>query len=141
MLVNEQADSPLLFDADEILDCIMENSIDCIVIKDKQGRYIWINNAGCAFLNRSLEEVIGKTDFDLFEKEAALVIRNTDQEVMMQDITHTYEAFLKPSHAHGRQFKAIKRAYKNSHGEIQGIINIVRDITNATSAITKERAG
>jgi len=138
MLANEQAESPIAFDTDEILDCIMHNSIDCIVIKDKLGRYIWINHAGCAFLNRSVEEVIGKTDFDLFERDAALLIRKTDHEVMMQDITHTYEAFLKPSQAPGRQFKAIKRPYKNSHGETQGIINIVRDITASVSTSIPE---
>lgn len=133
MLANEQAGTPLIFDADAILDCIMENSIDCIVIKDKQGRYIWINHAGCDFLNRTPEEVIGKTDFDLFEREAALLIRKTDQEVMQQDVTQTYEAFLKPDNSLGRQFKAIKRAYKNDQGEIQGIINIVRDVTPASA--------
>jgi len=134
MLANEQAELPIEFDADEILDCIMENSVDCIVIKDKLGRYIWINHAGCAFLNRSVEEVLGKTDFDLFDRDAALLIRKTDQDVMMQEVTHTYEAFLKPSQAPGRQFKAIKRPYKNSHGETQGIINIVRDITPSVAA-------
>ena len=127
MFPEEQDFSSFEFDAEEILNCIMQDSTDCIVIKDKQGRYIWINEAGALFLDRQIEEVIGKTDFELFDREAAFSIRKSDMEVMSRGLCEVHEAFLKPISAKGRQFKAIKRAYKNSSGQVQGIINIVRE--------------
>ena len=130
LLLSEDPPPLFQFDADEILNCIMDNTTDCIAVKDIQGRYVWINNAGATFLNRTIEEVIGKTDFDLFDLEAALKIRNSDKEVMSEISGKTHEAFLKPVSAAGRQFKAVKRAFKNSAGEVQGIINIVQDISS-----------
>lgn len=131
MFPEEQDLSSFEFDAEEILNCIMHDSTDCIAIKDKQGRYIWINEAGALFLNRQIDEVIGKTDFELFDREAAFSIRKSDKEVMSRVSCEVHEAFLKPLSAKGRQFKAIKRAYKNSKGQVQGIINIVREISPA----------
>lgn len=127
LLAEEQGIPSFDFDPEEILNCIMNDSRDCIAIKDKLGRYIWINNSGASFLNRSVEDVIGKTDFELFDVEAALMIRKSDMEVMSQGSSETYTAYLKPKHAAGKEFMAIKRAYKNKEGQVQGIINIVRD--------------
>jgi len=117
------------FDSEIILDYIMGDILDAIVIKDKQGRYVWINNAGASFLNRSITEIIGKTDFELFETEAAIKIRASDTEVMSNGTSETFSAYLKPNNAEGQYFKAIKRAYRDKMGEVQGIINIVRAIS------------
>jgi PAS domain-containing protein len=129
LLSPEQEQITFEFDSDTILDYIMNDIVDGIVIKDKQGRYVWANNAGASFLNRPIDEIIGKTDFELFEVEAALKIRASDEEVMAKGSAETYIAFLKPASAEGRQFKAIKRAYKDMRGQVQGIINIVRSVS------------
>ncbi|HML26702.1 MAG TPA: PAS domain-containing protein, partial [Methanomethylovorans sp.] len=48
------------------------NSIpDLIFCKDKQGKYIVCNPAFSKFLGRPKEEIIGKTDHDLFGNELA----------------------------------------------------------------------
>lgn len=129
LILSEDEDgSAFEFDSDEILDFILQNTEDCIVIKDKRGQYIWINQAGTSFLNLEIENVIGKTDFDLFEMETALRIRESDIEVMTSGGSGTFTAFLKPNNSDGHHFTAIKQAYRNRSGIVQGIINIVRQI-------------
>jgi len=112
-----------------ILQALVLEATDCIAVKDVQGRYLLINPAGASFLGRDAREILGKTDFDLFSTEAALKIRETDEQVMFTGETQLIEDLLSPLHSEKRYFQAMKCVYKSPTGEIQGIINVVRDIT------------
>ncbi len=118
------------FNAENILESLLQGSTDCIAIKDRQGRYIWINPAGARFLERTVDEVIGKTDLALFTLEAARKIMESDQKVMLSGETETMEGFLKPIDGINRYFQAMKCPYRNSAGRVAGIINVVRDMTD-----------
>jgi PAS domain S-box-containing protein len=118
------------FDAEAILDSLLTQSTDCIAIKDRQGRYIWINPAGAAFLGKSIEDVIGRTDWELFDTQTARFVVSSDQAVMVSGKTQTVEKFLKPLNGQDRYFQAMKCPYRTPDGRVQGIINVVRDITD-----------
>jgi PAS domain S-box-containing protein len=57
-------------------------SDDLIFIKDSQFRYAVVNEANARFLERSVEEVIGRTDFELMPEEVAKRCRETDERAM-----------------------------------------------------------
>ena len=118
------------FNAEDILESLLQGSTDCIAIKDRQGRYLWINPSGARFLEREIDQIIGKTDLELFTLEAARKIMESDRKVMESGKTETVESFLKPMDGENRYFQAMKCPYKNSAGRVEGIINVVRDITN-----------
>lgn len=118
------------FDAEAILDSLLTQSTDCIVVKDRQGRYIWINPAGANFLGKSIEDVVGRTDWELFDSEAARTIVSSDQAVMVSGKTQTVEKFLKPINGQNRYFQAVKCPYRDADGRVQGIINVVREVTD-----------
>lgn len=118
------------FDSEAILDSLLTQSTDCIAIKDRQGRYIWINPAGADFLGKPMDEVIDRTDWELFDSETARFIVSSDQAVMITGKTQTVEKFLKPLNGQNRYFQAMKCPYRTSDGKVQGIINVVRDVTD-----------
>lgn len=115
--------------ADVILAALLLEASDCISVKDTEGRYLIINPAGVHFLGLEHDDIIGKTDFDLFAKEAALKIRETDEQVMQTGQTKLFEGLLSPLYGEQRYFQAMKCVYKTPNGTVQGIINVTRDIT------------
>jgi PAS domain S-box-containing protein len=119
-----------VFDTEQILNALLQEASDCIAIKDCKGQYQWINEMGASFLGYAIDDVIGKTDYDLFSLETANRIVKTDQEVMQSGKTKTYEAFLKPLNGKDCYFQAMKCPVKNNDKEVIGIINVVRKITN-----------
>ena len=51
-------------------------------IKDAQGRYIYINNACRELLKRSPEQMVGRTDRQLWPEEAACCLARNDEQIL-----------------------------------------------------------
>lgn len=112
-----------------VLDALLAQASDCIAVKDLQGKYLLINPAGAHFVGYEASEIIGKTDFELFSYETAQLITASDRQVIQSGETQLVEDFLHPLHGEHRYFEAMKCVYKTPGGEVMGIINVVRDIT------------
>ncbi|MBA3473608.1 MAG: PAS domain S-box protein [Rubrobacter sp.] len=69
-------------ESEERLQAILENSPTSIYIKDIEGRYTFVNRNSETVLGLTREQVLGKTDHDLFPKEMADAIRANDQRVL-----------------------------------------------------------
>lgn len=54
-----------------------------VVRKDLKGRIVFANQRYCDTLKRSAEELLGKTDFDLFPKDLAAKYRHDDESVLL----------------------------------------------------------
>ena len=72
---------PLPFDAQDFLDKVINSFGDPIFVQDRQHRYVLVNSAECGFMGLQLEEIIGKTCYDLFPKEQADIFWEKDEEV------------------------------------------------------------
>src|SRR5262249_49177901 len=55
----------------DLLHAVIEGTSDAVFVKDRQGRYLMINTAGARFLGKTVAEVIGKDDTELFSPETA----------------------------------------------------------------------
>ncbi|MBN4004952.1 PAS domain S-box protein [Nostoc sp. LPT] len=65
------------------------NSIsDPIFVKDRQYRWILLNDTYCDFVGHSREELIGKSDYDFFLQAEADVFREKDELVFTTNITN-----------------------------------------------------
>jgi PAS domain S-box-containing protein len=51
-------------------------------IKNEQGQYVYVNSSGAQTVNKSVNEVIGKTDFDLLPAAIAQQLRDNDQAIL-----------------------------------------------------------
>jgi len=116
-----------------LLQGITEGTTDAVFVKDLEGRYLMINSAGARFLGRTPEQVIGKTDVDLFLPEVGRVIMERDRQVVQSGETKTYEEF---GTAAGvtRLYLATKGPFREPSGKVIGLLGICRDITDRKRA-------
>lgn len=56
----------LLIESRNYLESIINNVLDPIYVKDETHRWVLVNDAFCHFVGRSREDVLGRTDFDVF---------------------------------------------------------------------------
>lgn len=93
----------VLRDREERLSAILDNTTSVIYLKDVEGRYILINRVYERLFNVRQEELYGKTDYDLFPKDASDQFRRNDlkalesgraieieEQVPQEDGIHTY---------------------------------------------------
>ena len=112
---------------------ITEGTTDAVFVKDLQGRYLMINSAGAAFAGRSMDEILGKTDRDLFSPDTAEVVMDKDRQVLVQGVTQTFEES-STSNGVSRVYLSTKGPYRDAHGEIIGLLGVARDITQRKRA-------
>jgi sigma-B regulation protein RsbU (phosphoserine phosphatase) len=110
---------------------LMENIQDNIYFMDREGRIILINKAGAKWLGfDSPDDVIGKTDLDIFTDEHGRAAFEDEQRIM-----RTGEPILgieeKETWADGKVtwVSTSKMPLRNEAGEIVGVFGVSRDIT------------
>jgi PAS domain S-box-containing protein len=111
---------------------VFETAMDSIFIKDANLRYIQANPAMERLFGLSLSEMVGKTDEDLFGKEAGAHIREMDLKVLAGEIVE--EEHAKPVNDVSHTFHVIKSPMRESDGKIAGLCGIARDITERKHA-------
>jgi PAS domain S-box-containing protein len=111
-----------------LLHAVIEGTTDAVFVKDLESRYLMINTAGARLLGRSVDEVIGKNDLEVFSPETARQMMEKDRIVIRDGVTCTYE---EAGTAAGvtRVYLATKGPYRDAKGRIIGLVGISHDIT------------
>ena len=112
----------------ELLSAIMDAATDLIFVKDLQGRYLHINEAGAQALGMTVKDVIGRNDYALWPTEMIASSQTTDRLVLETGETVTIEetAMLNGTPT---VFLTTKAPYRDTEGRMIGIIGVSRDIT------------
>ena len=112
-----------------LLRSIMEGASEAIFVKDAESRYLLINTPGAQMLGRSVAEVLGKNDFDLFPAETAQFVQKIDEQVIQSGTPRNYE--MTASLPGGdRVFLATKSPYLDPNGKMVGLIGTAMDVTD-----------
>lgn len=69
-------------ESERLLTTLIDNLPINVFIKDKDSRKILVNKAECEYLGIEASELIGKTDFDLYDQKVAQLSRDEDLEVI-----------------------------------------------------------
>ena len=78
----------------ELFDSFMKNLPALAFMKDRDGRYIYYNDACQKFFNEPIESRLGKTDTELWPADTAAELLNNDRKVMQEGkIVHVVEKF------------------------------------------------
>lgn len=114
----------------ELLKNLMDNIPDVIYFKDKKGRLILVNKAHAKGLGLKPEEVVGKTDFDIFPRKRAKEMQRDDLYVMKTG-KPIIDKIERATRADGvdNYVSTTKIPRYNKKGEIVGLMGITRDIT------------
>jgi PAS domain S-box-containing protein len=114
------------------LRAIFETAQDAIFIKDRTLRYTQANPATEKLYEISIPELIGRTDEDLFGKEAAEQIQTIDLRVLGGEIIQ--EVLTKAVDGIPTTFHVIKVPMRDDSGQITGLCGIARDTTERERA-------
>jgi two-component system cell cycle sensor histidine kinase/response regulator CckA len=117
----------------KLLRAVSEATQDALFVKDRDGRYTWVNQATTRFLGKPSEEVIGKEDSEFFDPAGVQMLLQRQREILNSGISETVEEVL-TCQGQTRTFLATKAPYIDEHGEFAGIIGISRDITSQKKA-------
>jgi two-component system, sensor histidine kinase and response regulator len=115
-----------------ILSAVIEGTEDSIFVKDLEGRYLMVNPAAAKFIDSSVDDMINKTDFDLYPPDTARLFVESDKEVIAAGKAVRFEGTARAG-ANVRDYLVTKNLYRNAQGEVIGIIGISHDITERNS--------
>jgi len=129
----------VLDESQALLQSMTDNSPSVIYAKDLEGRYLFVNPQFVELFGGTIEETIGKTDFDIAPREAAegyvdmdrrVIASNSplaeEESVTLDGIVHTY--------------LSVKAPLRDSSGEPYGVFGVSTDITERHRAADALRA-
>jgi len=107
---------------------LIENLEQCIFLKDRELRFITANPPFCALAGRTENELIGKTDRDLFPPELAARFAEVDQLVLRDGKPIDTEEVVS-EHGNTKQFRAVRSPVRDANGQVAGVLGIFWDVT------------
>lgn len=113
-----------------LIAALLDSIPDLIFLKDVNGVYLGCNPTFSEFVGRSRDEIIGRTDEDLFGSVVAAEFRRNDRLMLEQlKIRHNDEWITYPD---GRKIlvDTLKTPYRGLDGELLGLLGISRNITD-----------
>lgn len=111
------------------LEAVVETITDAVLVKDTGGRYQFANEAAAEVLDCSSDDIVGKTDADLFSEEAARKLREHERQVLGTETAQTFEQAL-PVGDDELVFEVTCSPYNDSDDGLAGTVCIYRDVTD-----------
>jgi PAS domain S-box-containing protein len=117
-----------------MISSLLDSIPDIIFFKDKNGVYLGCNPPFAEFVGRPRNEIIGKTDYDLFDKEIADFFRKYDKSMLEVCKSQQNEEWI--TYPDGRKIliDTLKTPYWGPDGTLIGLLGISRDITERKHA-------
>ncbi|MEJ2740536.1 MAG: PAS domain S-box protein, partial [Dehalococcoidia bacterium] len=123
-----------LKDSMQQFNAIFEASSDIIFLKDIDGRYTLVNTACATALGLKVDEIVGKTDFEIFPVDIAQhITQDIDLRVFEKGETVRVEDS-RPVGGKMLTFDVIKVPVRDTAGKVIGLCAIARDITERKRA-------
>ena len=109
----------------------LKNSIpDPVWLKDADGVYMYCNDAFERFIGAREAEIVGRSDYDFFDRELADAFLYNDRMTIEADGPRVNEEWLTfAEDGYRGLFETIKTPMRDSHGHLIGVLGIARDIT------------
>lgn len=125
---------PAHADKDSLYSSLVENLPIYVIRKDLEGHITFVNQMSLDLLGKPEEEIVGKTDFDLFPPELAQKYRHDDEQII-----RTGEQFVtveenRTDDGELRIVEVRKNAVHNEQGQVVGTQCIFWDVTSRVEA-------
>ncbi|MHC4877688.1 MAG: response regulator [Planctomycetota bacterium] len=123
-----------LRDSEALYESLVENLPMNLFRKDRDGRVTYANQRYCESLGRSVETLLGRTDFDLFPRDLADKYTADDRRIMEDGVTfEDTESHVTPE-GELRYVHVLKSPVHDADGNVVGIQGIFWDVTARTVA-------
>ena len=101
---------------------------DPIFVKDEQHRWLILNDAYCQLVGKSREELISKSDYDVFPPEEAVIFWEKDQQVFDTNQENENEEILTDIQG-SQHIISTKKTIFTTETEEKILVGTIRDIT------------
>ncbi|WP_341679298.1 EAL domain-containing protein [Niveibacterium sp. SC-1] len=118
---------------------ILDNIAEVAWFKDVDSRFLAVNEAFLRLSARSMDQIIGKTDADLFPLHVAEGYVASDAEVMREGGRKVMEEELPRADGKILTIETVKTCVLDTDGRIAGTVGIARDITDRRQAESERR--
>jgi len=116
-----------------LINTIFDSTSTPFVLKDINCTYTTVNKAFCKFIGKKEEEIIGKTDYDLFPAEEAEKYIISDKAVISGGSQQKKEWSVERKSG-PKWLKVVKTPVINNKGECSGVLCTVSDISHIVKA-------
>lgn len=136
-LTAEETARAELIDQRNLLRTALDGVPEAMYVKDTQRRFLMINQTGAAHLGQPIEAVLGRTDDELQPADVAALIRQRDEHVLAGGGMLSYEVADRMHDGRARTYWSTKTAYRDSTGQVAGLIGVSIDITERKATEAK----
>jgi len=137
--LERQNSERVLKEQEALLRSVIETATDAIFMKDREGRYRFINSAGSLVIGKTSEEIVGKTDAEVFPLETAQVIMAVDRLVLSGEVHRQVETVF-AGEPRAKTFYTVKTPHRDQQGRVVGFVGIAQDMTDLKSVEEALRA-
>ncbi|HZW24872.1 MAG TPA: PAS domain-containing protein [Gallionella sp.] len=111
------------------LDSVIDAVPDPIFVKDRQHRWVLLNEANCRFTGLPREALIGKSDYDVFPEKEAAVFWEKDEFVFGSGEVNLNEESFTSANGEEHFIQTKKTPFVSADGR-QMLVGVIRDITD-----------
>lgn len=115
------------------LHSIVNNATTVVYMKDIEGRYLLVNSQFAKLFDRSAEELLGATDVELFQPEAAAGMRLHDEQVLREGRPYEWEEDVVTKGIR-RTYISVKFPLFDAEGTVYAVGGVSTDITERKRA-------
>jgi two-component system sensor histidine kinase/response regulator len=112
---------------------ILDHTTTTISVKDREGRYLLVNERWCEVMHRRSADVIGRTDDEVFPAEQAAAIRATDLDVLRTGEVAEFEQ----DFAEGTAVHLVKFPLVDEHGRVYATGTMGTDVSERRRALAE----
>lgn len=124
----------VLYNYKELYENIIDSVENIIFVKDTNFTYIVCNQAFEKFVGKSNDEIIGKTDYELFNKDVADFFREHDEIMFAEKKAKSNFEWVTYPDGHNVYLFTVKSPLLNSTGEILGLVGNSANLTEQKNA-------
>jgi diguanylate cyclase (GGDEF)-like protein/PAS domain S-box-containing protein len=109
---------------------ILDNIPNSTWLRDREGRYMAVNEPFSKMFGLTPTEMVGKSDYDIYPPELAKKYENDSREVMRSGMRTYFEESIVDAEGKIQFVEKIRTPIFNDAGDVIGIIGIAHDITS-----------
>ncbi len=115
--------------SDQLLFSLIDSIPDLVFYKNSNFIYLGCNKAFEEFVGKPKSEIVGKTDFDIFDEDTATLFRSMDVQMVKTGHMRKNEEFVPYPDGRTVCLETLKAPYLNKRGNVIGLIGLSRDIS------------